>query len=75
MIQPIYDFTVSKERDKILVTMPVPPRTLYTVIKDYTVDLRSRLSLCKNIVDGCMYLHCRRRAIFAQIRPESIVIH
>lgn len=59
----------------ILVTMPVPPRTLYSVIKDSKVDLRVRLFLVQNLANGGVYMHNRRRCIFGQIRPESIVVH
>lgn len=55
--------------------MPVPPRTLYSVIKDTKVDLRVRLLLVKNLANGGVYMHNRRRSIFGHIRPESIVIH
>lgn len=55
--------------------MPVPPRTLYSVIKDSKVDLRARLFLVQNLSNGGVYMHNRRRSIFGQIRPESIVVH
>lgn len=69
LIQPIFDFTVSKEKKLILVTMPVPPRTLLTVIKDTKVDLKVRLLLVRNLANGGVYMHNRRRTFIGQIRP------
>lgn len=75
LIQPIHDFTVSKDKRLIFVTMPVPPRTLYSVIKDTKADLRVRLSLVQNLVGGAIYMHSRRKSFFGYLRPEAIVIH
>jgi|688.fasta_scaffold1657133_1 hypothetical protein len=55
--------------------MPVPPRTLYSVIKDTKVNLRVRLFLVQNLANGGVYMHNRRRFVFGHIRPESIAIH
>lgn len=55
--------------------MPVPPRTLFSVIKDTKADLRVRLFLVQNLAGGCLYMHNRRRCVLGHVRPESIVIH
>lgn len=74
-IHPIYDFTISKKKDMALITMPVPERSLFSVIKDTNINLRTRLGLIRDITNGVFYMHIRRRVNAGQIRPETILVY